>query len=317
MLQEIHNREIHYLRLSLTNRCNFRCRYCQPREPRALESPKDWLTIEEIERVVAQFAALGVSHVRLAGGEPLLRPDLSEIAQRITALPAIEQLSLSTNGSHLAAHAAELRRAGVEQININLDSLNEANFNRITGAHLQSVLAGIDAAKAQAFPSIKINMVVMRDINDYEVEAMIDYCLDHGLALRLIETAPQGDSGRRENEHYLPMSEIEERIRLRHGLSPLSQSSNGPARYMRIDDSELVVGFISSQSQQLCESCNRVRLSVNGDVHPCLGQNDLLALRPLLRKGASDTVIQKAIHHAISCTPERQQVKHIPLSARG
>ena len=303
MLQKTFNRNINHLRLSVTDRCDYHCIYCQPRGLHHNETPQDWLTGEEIERMVAQFASLGVSHVQLAGGEPSMRPDLCEIARRITALPGIDELSLSTNGSRLAQQAAELRRAGVERLNISLDSLNEINYKRITGGRLQSVLAGIESAIEQGFQSIKINMMVMRGVNDYEVDAMIEYCLSQDLGLHLIETSPRRDSDSHENHHYIPMSEVEERIRLRHGLTPTTMHG-GPARFMRIDDSELVVGFITSRAQHFNECCNRVRLSVAGDLHPGQGQDDRLALHPLPRKGASNAVLQKAIKQAITHKPE-------------
>ncbi len=314
MLRDSFNREIHYLRLSVTDRCDFRCFYCLPRGYRDFETPEEWLTGDEIERVVAQFAALGVKHVRLTGGEPLVRRELGEIAERIAALPGIEELSLSTNASRLAEHAERLRMAGVGRLNISLDSLREETFQRITGSRLSPVLAGIDAACAAGFQPIKINMVVMRGINDREVEAMIDYCQRYGLTLRFIETMPVGDGGRHANEHFLPLSEVENRLRKRHRLSPAAMRGSGPARYFRIDDSELVVGFITPQSQHFCASCNRVRLSVSGDLHLCLGQEDRLELRPLLREGASDEAIQTAIRQAIVRKPERHHFNEVPTA---
>jgi cyclic pyranopterin phosphate synthase len=248
---------------------------------------------------------------------------LAQIAGRITALPGIKELSLSTNASRLAEQAASLHKAGVRRLNISLDSMNEATFKRITGSRLRPVLEGIEAAKAEGFQLIKINMVIMRGINDHEVESMINYCLDHNLTLRFIETMPVGDGGRHASEHYLPLAEIEARLKARYRLSLTAMRGSGPARYFRIDDSELVVGFITPQSQHFCESCNRVRLSVTGDLHLCLGQEDRLALRPLLREGASDSDIQQAILQAIARKPERHQFNETsmaiirPMSALG
>lgn len=312
MLRDSFNREIHYLRLSVTDRCDFRCFYCLPRGFRDFETPESWLTGEEVERVVGQFAALGVRHVRLTGGEPLVRKELPDIARRIAGLPGIDELSLSTNASRLAEYAETLHAAGVGRLNISLDSLDEGNFKRITGSRLQPVLAGIEAAAAAGFHPIKINMVIMRGINDHEVEAMIDYCQRQGLALRFIETMPVGDGGRHASEHYLPLSEIERRLAERHRLSPAALRGSGPARYFQIDDSDLVVGFITPQSRHFCESCNRVRLSVTGDLHLCLGQEDRLELRPLLRADASDAEIQGAIRAAIARKPERHHFNETP-----
>jgi cyclic pyranopterin phosphate synthase len=221
---------------------------------------------------------------------------------------------LSTNASRLASHAESLYKAGVGRLNISLDSLHEGTFKRITGSRLQPVLEGIEAASATGFQPIKINMVVMRGINDHEVGAMVDYCQRQGLALRFIETMPVGDGGRHASEHYLPLSEVELRLRRRYRLSASAMQGSGPARYFRIDDSELVVGFITPQSQHFCETCNRVRLSVTGDLHLCLGQEDRLELRPMLRDGASDETIQQAIRQAIARKPERHHFNEAPTA---
>jgi len=314
MLRDSFNREIHYLRLSVTDRCDFRCFYCLPRDFRNFETPDEWLTPAEIERVVSQFANLGVRHVRLTGGEPLVRRELAEIARRIAGLPGIDELSLSTNASRLAGQSATLRGAGVNRLNISLDSLDPENFKRITGGQLQPVLDGIAAASAEGYRPIKINMVVMKGINEHEVETMVDYCRQQGLALRFIETMPVGDGGRHASEHFLPLSVVEHRLRQRYRLSPAALLGSGPARYFRIDDSELVVGFITPQSQHFCASCNRVRLSVTGDLHLCLGQEDRLALRPMLRAGVSDGEIQQAIREAVARKPERHHFHEAPTA---
>ncbi|MET0028716.1 MAG: GTP 3',8-cyclase MoaA [Candidatus Thiodiazotropha sp.] len=314
MLRDSYNRAIHYLRLSVTDRCDFRCFYCLPREYRDFQTPDDWLTPEEVERIVSLFVGLGVRHVRLTGGEPLVRRELVEITRRIASLSDIREISLSTNASQLAGMAGPLRKAGVSRLNISLDSLDEANFKRITGSRLQPVLDGIEAAKAEDLNPIKINMVVMRGINDHEVEAMIEYARTHALTLRFIETMPVGDGGRAANEHFLSLRRVEERLRRRYHLSAIAHQGSGPARYFRIDDSELVIGFITPQSQHFCETCNRVRLSVTGDLHLCLGQEDRLALRPMLRTGVSDEGIQDAIRQAILRKPKRHDFKEAPTA---
>ncbi|MCU7844055.1 MAG: GTP 3',8-cyclase MoaA [Candidatus Thiodiazotropha sp. (ex Monitilora ramsayi)] len=312
MLKDSFNREIQYLRLSVTDRCDFRCFYCLPRSHREFETPEEWLTSEEIERLIGQFASLGVKHVRLTGGEPLVRKELHDIANRIAALPGIEELSLSTNASRLAQYSDSLHEAGVRRLNISLDSLDEERFKQITGSKLQPVLQGIDAALASGFHPIKVNMVIMRGINDHEVEKMVEYCLDRGLTLRFIETMPVGEGGRSASEHYLPLSEIEARLRERYSLKPAAMRGSGPANYFQIDDSGLVIGFITPQSQHFCDTCNRVRLSVTGDLHLCLGQEDRLALRPMLRSGASDEEIRQAIRDAIARKPERHHFDEAP-----
>ncbi|MES9970161.1 MAG: GTP 3',8-cyclase MoaA, partial [Candidatus Thiodiazotropha sp.] len=259
MLNDPFGRRIEYLRLSVTDRCDFRCFYCLPRTHRAFETPDEWLSPDEIERLVAQFATLGVRHVRLTGGEPLVRKELDEIAQRIAKLPGIDELSLSTNASRLSKFADSLSRAGVSRLNISLDSLNEDKFHHITGSRLQPVLAGIAQARASGMSPIKINMVVMRGINDDEVEGMIEYCMKHHLTLRFIETMPVGRGGQDASKHYMPLAEIEARLKKRYRLGSAAMRGSGPARYFRIDDSDLVIGFITPQSQHFCDTCNRVR----------------------------------------------------------
>jgi cyclic pyranopterin phosphate synthase len=314
MLNDPFGRKIEYLRLSITDRCDFRCFYCLPKNHRDFETPDDWLKPDETERLVSQFAALGVKHVRLTGGEPLVRKELTEIASRIATVPGIEELSLSTNASRLSQFAKALSQAGVTRLNISLDSLDETRFKQITGSQLKPVLAGIESARALGLSPIKINMVVMHGINDSEVEHMIEYCLAHGLTLRFIETMPVGRSGQDAFKHYMPLSDVEERLRKRYRLGSTAMPGNGPARYFRIDDTELVIGFITPQSQHFCDTCNRVRVSVSGDLHLCLGQQDKLALRPLLRQGAPDETIQQAIQSAIAHNPERHHFNETPTA---
>ncbi|MEJ2610732.1 MAG: GTP 3',8-cyclase MoaA [Candidatus Thiodiazotropha sp.] len=312
MLNDPFGRHIEYLRLSITDRCDFRCFYCLPKSHRAFETPTDWLTVDELERLVEQFANLGVKHVRLTGGEPLVRKEVGEIAERISALPGIQELSLSTNGSRLTQLAASLHKAGIERLNISLDTLNEQRFHDITGSQLKPILEGIKRAKACGFSPIKINMVVMRGINDNEVEKMVDYCIKQGLTLRFIETMPVGDAGRSADKHYVSLTEIEERLRKRYKLQTAAMRGSGPARYFRIDDSPLVIGFITPKSQHFCDTCNRVRLSVTGDLHLCLGQQEKLALGSMMRSGASNQEICKAIRTAITRKPLKHHFVEAP-----
>ena len=308
------NRDIHYLRLSVTDRCDFRCQYCLPRSHRGFAVPKTWMTPEELARIGGVFAELGVKHIRLTGGEPLVRAELPDIAHRLHALPGIEDLSLSTNASRLAKFAGVLRDAGVSRLNISLDSLQPAVFERLTGGKLHKVLAGIDAAIEAGFSPIKINMVVMRDVNDLEVEDMVRFCQERGLALRFIETMPVGDAGREAQNHYLPLPVIEERLRKVHELTPAAMHGSGPARYFRIDDSELRIGFITPQSQHFCATCNRVRLGVTGDLYLCLGQEDKVELGRMLREGADDEQLSRAIIEGLRHKPERHEFLTAPTA---
>lgn len=305
-------RLISYLRLSITDRCDFRCRYCLPRSHRDFLMPREWLDPDELARITRVFAGLGVSHVRLTGGEPLLRTDIADIAQRLSTLPGIDELSLSTNASQLAKSAQRLKAAGISRLNISLDSLDAARFRDITGGDLARVLRGIDAALAAGFAPIKVNMVVMRGVNDDEIDAMVDFCLDKGLALRFIETMPVGHGGQQAQRHYLPLGEVEARLKRRFRLSPAAMHGSGPARYLQVDDSALRIGFITPQSQHFCDTCNRVRMSASGTLYLCLGQDDNVELGQLLRAGADDAQLRTAIVDAIARKPQRHDFLGAP-----
>lgn len=305
-------RTIEYVRLSVTDRCDLRCFYCMPKGFKDFETPDDWLTFDEIERVIGAFVRLGTRRVRLTGGEPLMRRDLSGLTQRLAALPGLEDLSLSTNATQLDRQAVALREAGIQRINVSLDTLDADRFREITGGDLAKVLGGLDAARAAGFSPIKLNMVVMRGINDHEVEAMVDYCADNGFTLRLIETMPMGDSGRNGSDRYIDLQEIRERLAKRFDLIPGVMSGGGPARYVQVAGSDLLIGFITPISQHFCETCNRVRLSVDGTLYLCLGQEHNLALRPLLRAGIDDAGLEQALRDAIELKPERHEFREQP-----
>ena len=307
-------RQIHYLRLSVTDRCDFRCTYCLPRSHRGFATPQEWLTPAEIARIGGIFSQLGVNHIRLTGGEPLVRPELQEIVERLGALPGIEDLSLSTNASRLAKYAPGLKKSGITRLNISLDSLDPVTFHTLTGGRLDRVLGGIDAAREAGFAPIKINMVVMRGVNDHEVNGMVAFCRDKGLTLRFIEAMPVGPGGQNAQDQYMPLSEVEDRLHDQFSLSPAAMKGSGPARYYQIDDSELLIGFITPQSQHFCDTCNRVRLSVKGDLYLCLGQEDKVELGTMLRAGASDAALQSAILEAIANKPKRHDFLDAPTA---
>lgn len=306
-LQDSFNRTITYLRLSVTDRCDLRCHYCMPQGFSDFETPDHWLTFDEIERVVAAFGRLGVHRVRITGGEPLVRKELPALAERLSALPGIDDLSLSSNAVQLARHADALYRGGVRRLNISLDTLRPDRFNAITQGKLEKVLDGLMAAKAAGFTPIKINMVVMKGVNDDEVEEMVHFCLEHDFTLRFIETMPMGDTGRNAADHYLPLEQVKQRLQQTFELMPGVMPGGGPARYMQVADTDLNIGFITPMSQHFCETCNRVRLTVDGNLLLCLGQEHSLALRPLLRGGISDTELEQAITTAIGRKPERHE----------
>jgi len=310
-MQDRYGRTIDYLRISVTDRCDLRCSYCMPEGFRDYEEPANWLSFDEIFRVVAAFARLGTSRFRITGGEPLLRRDIAGLLGRLKAIDGVQDLSLSTNGTRLARLAPALRQAGVSRLNISLDSLCAERVQQITRRDaLAEILDGLLVAKSQSFHPIKINMVVMQDVNEDEVDDMAGFCLRHGFILRLIETMPVGDTGRAAG--FVDLQPIRQRLQARYGLREGHIAGGGPARYLVSSDGQFSIGFITPLSQHFCETCNRVRLSVDGTLHLCLGQEHSLALRPLLREGASDAELEAAILQAIDLKPERHEFREQP-----
>lgn len=308
MLQDTFGRQIAYVRLSVTDHCDLHCSYCKPRTYHDYDPPEEWLSFDEIERIIRLFSELGTHRVRITGGEPLTRKNLPTLAARLAALPAVDDLSLSTNAVQLSRHARALYTAGISRVNISLDSLRPERFAAITGGgKLDKVLAGIAAAADAGFAPIKINMVVMGGVNDDEVEDIVHYCLERNFTLRFIETMPIGDTGRNASRRFVSLKEIESRLSTHFDLVPAVMSGGGPARYVKIANTSLRIGFITPISQHFCESCNRVRLAANGRLHLCLGQEDSVDLRTPLRTGASDTEIRAIITEAVARKPARHE----------
>jgi cyclic pyranopterin phosphate synthase len=305
-------RSIEYVRLSVTDRCDLRCSYCMPRGFRDFEEPEHWLRFDEIERVIAAFARLGTRRIRLTGGEPLVRKGLPGLAASLARLPGVEDLSLSTNATRLARHARALHQAGVSRLNISLDTLRAERFQAITGGKLDKVLGGILAARDAGFTPIKINMVVMKGVNEDEVEDMVRFCIEHGLTLRFIETMPMGDTGRSATSQFVDLQDVKARLARQFDLIPGVMPGGGPARYVQVAGTDLRIGFITPISQHFCATCNRVRLSVDGTLYLCLGQEHKLELRPLLRDGISDSGLEDAIRMAIALKPERHEFREKP-----
>ena len=301
-------RHIEYVRLSVTDRCDLRCSYCLPQGFHNFEEPADWLRFEEIERVMRAFTEMGVRRIRLTGGEPLSRGRLPELAARLARLPGLDDLSLSTNATRLKKLARPLKQAGVTRLNVSLDSLQPERFTSITGGgKLAAVLDGLAAAQAAGFAPIKINMVLMKGVNDDEVGAMVRFCIDRGFTLRFIETMPMGNTGRTASTQYVDLQEVKRALGREFELIPTVMAGGGPARYVQVAGTELKIGFITPISQHFCETCNRVRLTVDGTIYTCLGQEDKTELRPLLRAGASVEELKEAIRGAIGRKPERHE----------
>ncbi len=307
-------RRIEYVRVSVTDRCDLRCSYCMPKGFDGFHEPDDWLTFSEIERVVGAFVRLGVQRIRLTGGEPLVRRDLPDLASRLSALPGLSDLSLSTNAVRLDKFASALKAAGVRRVNVSLDSLRPDRFAEITGGgKLHKVLRGLEAARDAGLAPVKINMVAMGGVNDDEIEDMVAFCAERDFTLRLIETMPMGDTGRNATGQYLNLQTVRERLNERFDLIPDLQPGGGPARYYRVTGSKTTIGFITPISQHFCETCNRVRLAADGTLYLCLGQDNSYELRPMLRAGASDAELEAAIRSAIGLKPERHEFREKPV----
>lgn len=312
-LTDSFGRNIEYVRLSVTDRCDLRCQYCLPEGFDDFEPPEHWLTFGEIERVMHAFTELGVQRIRLTGGEPLTRKGLPELAARLAQLPGLEDLSLSTNAVQLKRQARALRAAGITRLNVSLDSLRPDRYAAITGGgKLDKVLDGLAAAKADGFAPVKINMVALKGINDDEIGNMVRFCLEHGFTLRLIETMPIGDTGRAAADHYLDLQEVRARLAREFELLPAMMAGGGPARYVQVAGTDLKIGFITPISQHFCETCNRVRLSAGGELYLCLGQEDKLELRPMLRAGVGREELKQAIREAILRKPVRHEFRETP-----
>jgi len=300
-------RRVEYLRLSVTDRCDFRCFYCIPKGFKDFTESDKLLTLEEVVRLIRVFSELGVDKVRLTGGEPLVRRDIVEMVSRIGALPGVTDLSMSTNASQLAKYAGALKEAGIGRINVSLDTLKPDLFKEITQGDLDQVIKGLMAARDADLHPVKINMVVMKDRNLAEVGDMVDFCLQNRFTLRFIETMPVGVSGQKARDSYVSLDEVRRILEQRFEFEPSRMKGAGPAKYLRVKGERLKIGFITPMSQHFCESCNRVRLSSEGTLYLCLGQQDKLELRPLLHQGATDDELVAAILEAIARKPEKHE----------
>ena len=306
-LQDSFDRRIDYLRLSVTDRCDLRCFYCLPRGFRDFQPDANWLRFEEIEQLVRVMAQLGVYRVRLTGGEPLTRAGIAELAGMLNRIPGLQDLSLSTNAIRLAKLAEPLYQAGVRRLNVSLDTLQHDRFRAITAGKLHKVLDGIQVARDVGFTPIKINMVGMRGVNDDEIDAMITFCAENGFVLRLIETMPMGRTGRNARQHYLDLNCVKQDIAKRYTLLPEVVEGGGPARNYRLAENGLNIGFITPISQHFCATCNRVRLTAEGMMYLCLGQEYRYNFHDLLRKGIDDDALKAHILKAVSLKPERHE----------
>ncbi len=299
-------RTVSYLRVSVTDRCDFRCVYCMPEHMTFL--PKaDVLSLEELDRLCSAFIRKGVNKLRLTGGEPLVRRDVMKLFRSVgrhLQMGDLEELTLTTNGSQLTRFASELVDCGVKRVNVSVDTLDADKFRRITRwGDLSKVIAGIDAAQ-EAGLKIKINAVALRGVNEDEIPELISWAHGRGMDMTLIETMPMGDVDADRTEQYLPLSLVKAQLAKSFTMDSLDDRTGGPARYVRIRETGGRLGFITPLSHNFCESCNRVRLTCTGMLYMCLGQEDSADLRAPLRASSDDAVIDAAIDEAIGRKPK-------------
>jgi cyclic pyranopterin phosphate synthase len=298
-------RHITYLRVSVTDRCDFRCVYCMPEHMDFLPRG-ELLTLEELERLCRAFMRKGVERIRLTGGEPLVRRDIMKLVSHLGAEVGrgLRELTITTNGSQLARFAKDLLAAGLRRINVSLDTRDADKFRSITRrGDLSKVLAGIDAAQCAGL-EIKINMVALKDVNEDEIESMLEWAHGRGMGLTLIETMPLGEIDGDRVGQYLPLSIVRARLAQHYTLQESELRTGGPARYVRVAETGGSLGFITPLTHNFCESCNRVRLTCTGTLYMCLGQSDSADLRSPLRSSPDDAPLDRAIDAAIVRKPK-------------
>ncbi|WOI57261.1 GTP 3',8-cyclase MoaA [Palleronia sp. LCG004] len=300
-------RAISYLRVSVTDRCDFRCVYCMSEKMQFLPK-KELLTLEELDRMCSTFVRLGVRKLRITGGEPLVRRDIMEFFRgmsRHLESGDLHEITLTTNGSQLHRFAKDLYAAGVRRVNISLDTLDEAKFARVTRwGRLPQVLKGIDAA-LEAGLKVKINTVALKGFNEDELFTLTEWCASRGMDLTFIEVMPMGDLGNEDRVgQYWSLHDLRSDLAKRYTLHDIPLRTGGPARYVRVGETRQTVGFITPLTHNFCESCNRVRLTCTGELYMCLGQEDMADLRAPLRDSDDDALLENAIRKAISLKPK-------------
>ena len=296
-------RRISYLRISVTDRCDLRCRYCMAERMTFL--PKDQvLTLEEIALLADLFIARGVRKIRLTGGEPLVRRDIVDLVRRIGRHldEGLDELTLTTNGTRLAQHAEALFDAGVRRINVSLDSRDPKRFAHVTrNGDIRPVIEGLAAAKAAGL-AVKINMVALKGINEDEILSMLQWCDREGFDLTLIETMPLGETGEDRTDHYLPLTQVVEQLRLHHKLLPIAHRTGGPSQYHAVEGMGVRLGLITPLTNNFCANCNRMRMTCEGKIFMCLGHEDHVDLKTAFREGGVDAV-QPLIDRALRLKP--------------
>ena len=312
-------RQVTYLRLSVTDRCDLRCTYCMSENMRFVPR-SEVLSYEELDRLTALFIGLGVRKVRITGGEPLVRPaimTLFELLSRHLESGALDELTLTTNGTQLARYAGTLAALGVRRVNVSLDTLDGENYRRLTRlGRIDKVLDGIDAAH-EAGLRVKLNAVALRGAFEREVDELIAFAHTRGMDLTLIEQMPLGLTGFAREENHLPLHELREALERRWTLTPIAHATGGPARFVRVEQTGGRLGFITPLSCDFCNSCNRVRLSATGQLFTCMGHEGAVDLRALLRDGGSEAELERLLCAAVLAKPRGHDFVIAPSASRG
>ncbi|NPV09116.1 MAG: GTP 3',8-cyclase MoaA [Anaerolineae bacterium] len=318
-MRDAFGRSITYLRLSVTDRCNLRCLYCMPEEGVPLKRHDHILRYEEIVRLVRLGAELGITKVRVTGGEPLVRPGVVQLVRMLSDIPGLADIALTTNGILLAQHARGLAEAGLKRVNVSLDTLRPERFQRIARrGRLQDVLDGLEAARSAGLSPIKVNMVVIRGLNDDEVVDFARLSISEGWHVRFIEVMPLGEGEHWTHDGFVPASEMRARIEAELGpLAPLPSDRSGPARTYRLHDAPGTVGLITPVTEHFCGTCNRLRLSADGRLVACLLRGGELDVRGPLRRGATDDELRALLLQAVALKPAGHRLAQgEPLPAR-
>jgi len=305
MLIDSFQRKISYIRVSVTDRCDFRCTYCMSEDMEFLPK-KDVLSLEELDRLCNTFIDLGVKKLRITGGEPLVRKNIMQLFSNLGKKlgHGLEELTLTTNGSQLNRYAKDLFDNGVRRINVSLDSLDKDKFKKITRiGELDKVINGIMTAK-KAGLKIKINTVALKEINDNEILNLVNWCGENKFALTFIEVMPMGEIGEKRADQYMPLTEVKSLIQTKYSLTEDSLRTGGPARYVHCHETDQKIGFITPHTHNFCELCNRVRITCTGEMYMCLGQQDKADLKTPLRRSENDQLLKDVIYEAISRKPK-------------
>lgn len=308
-LTDAFGRRISYLRISVTDRCDLRCRYCMAERMTFLPR-NELLTLEEVALLADLFIARGITKIRLTGGEPLVRRDIIDLVRRIGRHlgAGLDEVTLTTNGTQLAPQAQALFDAGVRRINVSLDSLNPERFAHVTRrGDIRLVLDGLEAARTAGL-KIKINMVALKGINEDEIPSMLRWCDSQGFDLTLIETMPLGETGDARTDHYLPLTSVMERLREHHSVDTVADRTGGPARYYRVAGLDARLGLITPLTRNFCADCNRIRMTCEGKIYMCLGHEDHVDLKGAFRSGGL-AAVQPLIDKAMRLKPERHDFR--------